>query len=173
VSTSRRAFLAGIAGLTGPAGAEHRHSAPKPGTAADEFATEMHRQMTAMNEAMASAPMSGDADRDFLAMMIPHHHGAVDMARLVLVHGRDPLTPQARRGDHRVPADRDRIDASTPSIPGEWAGQGRPRVPGSLRHEGAQDNSVAASTRVRTLPGRQLESLTSGGGTNLEQGPCP
>ena len=33
MSTSRRAFLAGIAGLTGPAGAEHRHSAAEPGTA--------------------------------------------------------------------------------------------------------------------------------------------
>jgi uncharacterized protein (DUF305 family) len=54
----------------------------------------MHRQMRAMSEAMASAPMSGDADRDFLAMMIPHHQGAVDMARLVLLHGRDPLTRQ-------------------------------------------------------------------------------
>jgi len=29
---------------------------------------------------------------DFLAMMIPHHQGTVEMARLVLVHGRDPLT---------------------------------------------------------------------------------
>jgi uncharacterized protein (DUF305 family) len=49
----------------------------------------MQQMMRAME-----APMTGDPDRDFLAMMIPHHQGAVDMAHLALVHGRDPLTRQ-------------------------------------------------------------------------------
>ncbi|MER8087762.1 DUF305 domain-containing protein [Streptomyces sp. NPDC087532] len=40
---------------------------------------------------MADAPMTGDADRDFAAMMVPHHQGAVAMAKAVLEHGKDPV----------------------------------------------------------------------------------
>ena len=42
----------------------------------------MHKQM--------DIRYSGDADRDFAAGMIPHHQGAIDMARIVLAHGKDP-----------------------------------------------------------------------------------
>jgi uncharacterized protein (DUF305 family) len=42
----------------------------------------MHRDM--------AITYSGNADRDFVAGMIPHHQGAIDMARIVLEHGRDP-----------------------------------------------------------------------------------
>jgi uncharacterized protein (DUF305 family) len=43
----------------------------------------------AMHEGMAIA-FTGDADIDFIRGMIPHHQGAVDMARIVLEHGKDP-----------------------------------------------------------------------------------
>ena len=47
-----------------------------------------------MMQDMHSPGYTGQPDSDFLAMMIPHHEGAVDMARLVLIHGRDPMVRQ-------------------------------------------------------------------------------
>jgi uncharacterized protein (DUF305 family) len=44
--------------------------------------------MKAMNHAMM-APATGNADQDFVAMMLPHHQGAVDMAKIELQYGHD------------------------------------------------------------------------------------
>ena len=35
--------------------------------------------------------MTGDADHDFAAMMLPHHQGAVDMAKAELLYGTNPV----------------------------------------------------------------------------------
>lgn len=52
--------------------------------------TGMHGAMQAMQEQMDRVAMTGDPDIDFAAMMIPHHQGAIEMARAELAHGKDP-----------------------------------------------------------------------------------
>jgi uncharacterized protein (DUF305 family) len=42
----------------------------------------MHRDM--------AVDFTGNADIDFVKSMIPHHQGAIEMARVVLEHGSDP-----------------------------------------------------------------------------------
>ena len=49
--------------------------------------------MEKMNRDMGAA-MTGDADRDFVLMMIPHHQGAIDMAKVELQFGRNPMLRQ-------------------------------------------------------------------------------
>ncbi len=62
------------------------------GNAYQRFVSEMNVGMGKMMSDMHAPGYTGDTDIDFLAMMIPHHEGAIDMARLVLQHGTDPVT---------------------------------------------------------------------------------
>jgi uncharacterized protein (DUF305 family) len=67
----------------------HAHAAA-PSALADEqpFLAENDTAMTRMMDGMAVKP-SGDVDRDFVAMMVPHHQGAIDMAMAVLRYGKN------------------------------------------------------------------------------------
>jgi uncharacterized protein (DUF305 family) len=55
-------------------------------TPADKaFAASMKTMMTSMN-----VKPTGKPDKDFALMMIPHHQGAIDMAKVELQYGTDP-----------------------------------------------------------------------------------
>jgi uncharacterized protein (DUF305 family) len=59
---------------------------PEAASAEAPYLAENDAAMTKMMNAMAVTP-SGDVDRDFVAMMVPHHQGAIDMAQAVLRYG--------------------------------------------------------------------------------------
>jgi hypothetical protein len=65
--------------------APHRHGqAARP----DGFQAMITDAVARMHAAM-DVPFTGDADRDFARMMIPHHQGAIDMAVVELRYGKD------------------------------------------------------------------------------------
>ena len=55
-----------------------------------EFMARMNVSMTTMDGSMKAAAMNGSVDHDFAAMMIPHHQGAIEMAKAELLFGKDP-----------------------------------------------------------------------------------
>ena len=99
MSVTRRASaalaIAIAAAAFSPAAAQddHHHvQAVQPTTElspdAAAFLAENGEAMARMMAAMHVAP-TGDVDRDFVTMMIPHHQGAIDMARAVLRSSRN------------------------------------------------------------------------------------
>ena len=80
--------------LVTPAASQNNTHETHTPQAGSQFGRMISAAMDQMHEEMAAPRQTGDPDRDFLAMMIPHHAGAVEMARLVLIYGRDPLVRQ-------------------------------------------------------------------------------
>lgn len=66
-----------------------QYVAERPGNASEQsFLSENDAAMRKMMADMMIKP-TGDVDRDFVAMMVPHHQGAVDMAKAELKYGRN------------------------------------------------------------------------------------
>jgi uncharacterized protein (DUF305 family) len=84
--------------LTGLADAQTWHKAQDHAENSASFNSQMMGAMQRMDAGMMAAKLSDDPDRDFAAMMIPHHQGAVDMAKLELLYGRDPILRRLAQG---------------------------------------------------------------------------
>ncbi len=91
--TIRMGVLALSVALGGSALAQESpsgHTMPADEQPANLAETGYKRAMDVMHESMSKIKYSGNADVDFVRGMIPHHQAAVDMAKIVLVHGKDP-----------------------------------------------------------------------------------
>jgi hypothetical protein len=76
------------------------HSVPPRFVAstAKPFGQLMDDAMAVMDFGMRNAPMNGESEHDFVTMMIPHHQGAIDMAKALLLNTQDPALRNLAQG---------------------------------------------------------------------------
>ena len=92
--------------LAGHAQDVHQHHAAPGGRApapfiastAKSFAQLMDDAMGVMDYGMRAAPMNREPNHDFVTMMIPHHQGAVDMAKALLLYTNYPQLRNLAQG---------------------------------------------------------------------------
>ncbi|MFM8992073.1 MAG: DUF305 domain-containing protein, partial [Alphaproteobacteria bacterium] len=82
------AAIALMRGFAAASLAQHRHHGA-PAARGDTASTVAYKEVASRMHRDMDIAYTGDADRDFAAGMIPHHQGAIEMAQVVLRHGKD------------------------------------------------------------------------------------
>lgn len=141
------------------------HHADAPASAAAAFPSEapfLAENAAAMDKMMADMEVkpSGDVDADFVAMMVPHHQGAIDMALAVLRHGKNE---QIRRLAQEIIVTQQQEIAAMrlalgqplpPSEPAPTQVSAQPDQPGTAGPTPAHDH---AAMPHGALPGMQMK----------------
>jgi hypothetical protein len=115
------------------------------------FLSENDAAMKKMMEDMTIQP-TGDVDRDFVAMMVPHHQGAVDMAKAELKYGHNE---QLRRlAQEIVAAQQQEITVMRNAVDGQSSAAQSPQQPraGSSPQAAPADGSVAHGGMKMKMP---------------------
>jgi uncharacterized protein (DUF305 family) len=100
--------LAALSTIALAQGAHHGdHSGHATPATADTPATKAYREANAKMHRDMDITFSDDADVDFVRGMIPHHQGAIDMAKVALQHGKDEqirkwATDVIREQEHEI-----------------------------------------------------------------------
>jgi uncharacterized protein (DUF305 family) len=79
-------FAAATPAISGVASDRGASAVPASISSEAPYLAENDAAMGRMMRAMSITP-TGDVDRDFVAMMVPHHQGAIDMAVALLRYG--------------------------------------------------------------------------------------
>ena len=116
-------------------GAHHAAHGVTASPAVREYQVAHHKMMRDM-----ALPYTGDPDVDFFVQMIPHHQGAIDMARVALRHAKDPWTRQMAEG---VIVEQQREIAEMQV----WLAQRGIRPPA-----GGQPTQIIGANSYRTIP---------------------
>jgi hypothetical protein len=128
---------------------EAHPAAPPAAVSAEEraFLEENEAAMTKMMNDMAAKP-TGDIDRDFVAMMSPHHQGAIDMAVIELRYGKNE---QLRRIAQEIIVDQMQEIAAMKLAIGE---------PATYTTPAPTQPPSAPNTTVHHHPGMQMDMST-------------
>ena len=124
----------------------------------------LHQNDAAMDKMMTdmSVKPTGDVDRDFVAMMVPHHQGGIDMAQAELRYGSNQKLKTIAQEiivDQMQEITLMRLAVGEP-LP---ADQPSPtQIPSGTAPEAAPQTSGVGQTQMQMSPGMQMHPTTNG-----------